>query len=96
MAKSEPTPPALQPVMRSILDSIISSGNEIGELQKDRLVERRKRWLLGLVIYEDIWCLVGRNHLSHSTTEQCGILLDIRRTDLASQTNDSVSPLGDS
>ena len=72
MAKSEPTLPAPQPVMRTILDSIISSGNEMGELQKDRLVKRRKRWLLGLVIYEDLWCRVGRNYSSHSTTEQCG------------------------
>ncbi len=42
------------------LNAIISSGKEIGELQKDKLVERRVRCLLGLVIYEDVWCRVGR------------------------------------
>lgn len=33
----------LQAVMRTFLNAITSSGNEIGELQKDKLVERRVR-----------------------------------------------------
>ena len=39
MAKPEPTLPALQPVMRTILNAIVSSGDKIGELQKENLVE---------------------------------------------------------
>ena len=82
MAKPEPTPPALHHVMRTILNAIISSDNQSGELQKTKIFERFVRWLLGLVIH------------GHICNYRFNVVLDIRRTDHASQTIDSVSPPG--
>ena len=41
MAERGPTLSALRAVMGRILSAVISSGNEIGELQKGKLVEFR-------------------------------------------------------
>lgn len=51
-AKPEPRLQALQDVMRTVLNAIILSFNEIRELQKDDLFELRVRGLLN--IYEHV------------------------------------------
>ena len=54
MIERGPPRSALRAVMGRILSAIISSGNEIGELQKGKLVEFRVRWLLKSWIYEHV------------------------------------------